>query len=283
MKKQFLGRFRKTDPANIMNPENYNRHLEQVEEGDASAQESGYAWFRMMAEQGYANAQFITAMCLRDGIGTEPDGEQALEWLERSAAQGYHEAQFLLGVYHLHGGMDGVEEDEAEGLRLLELAVEQHDHEAEYFLGMHLLNLPGEGTDAEKRGFLLLQAAALSGVAKAEYELGRCLYFGVGTEANREEGFSWVSRAAEAGLADAQDFTGMCCIYGTGTETDETAGIQWLEKAAEQELPSGLFHLGDCYFQGLGGARISQRLAITWKRVQRPALRRHSLPWECSC
>ena len=49
MKKQFLGRFRKTDPANIMNPENYNRHLEQVEEGDASAQESGYAWFRMMA------------------------------------------------------------------------------------------------------------------------------------------------------------------------------------------------------------------------------------------
>ena len=124
MKKQFLGRFRKTDPANIMNPENYNRHLEQVEEGDASAQESGYAWFRMMAEQGYANAQFITAMCLRDGIGTEPDGEQALEWLERSAAQGYHEAQFLLGVYHLHGGMDGVEEDEAEGLRLLELAVE---------------------------------------------------------------------------------------------------------------------------------------------------------------
>ena len=46
MKKQFLGRFRKTDPANIMNPENYNRHLEQVEEGDASAQESGYAWFR---------------------------------------------------------------------------------------------------------------------------------------------------------------------------------------------------------------------------------------------
>ena len=95
MKKQFLGRFRKTDPANIMNPENYNRHLEQVEEGDASAQESGYAWFRMMAEQGYANAQFITAMCLRDGIGTEPDGEQALEWLERSAAQGYHEAQFL--------------------------------------------------------------------------------------------------------------------------------------------------------------------------------------------
>ena len=50
MKKQFLGRFRKTDPANIMNPENYNRHLEQVEEGDASAQDSGYAWFRMMAE-----------------------------------------------------------------------------------------------------------------------------------------------------------------------------------------------------------------------------------------
>ena len=140
----------------------------------------------------------------------------------------------MLGVYHLHGGMDGVEEDEAEGLRLLELAVEQHDHDAEYFLGMHLLNLPGEGTDAEKRGFLLLQAAALSGVAKAEYELGRCLYFGVGTEANREEGFSWVSHAAEAGLADAQDFTGMCCIYGTGTETDETAGIQWLEKAAEQ-------------------------------------------------
>ena len=36
MKKQFLGRFRKTDPANIMNPENYNRHLEQVEEGEAS-------------------------------------------------------------------------------------------------------------------------------------------------------------------------------------------------------------------------------------------------------
>ena len=132
-----------------------------MEEGDASAQESGYAWFRMMAEQGYANAQFITAMCLRDGIGTEPDGEQALEWLERSAAQGYHEAQFLLGVYHLHGGMDGVEEDEAEGLRLLELAVEQHDHDAEYFLGMHLLNLPGEGTDAVSYTHLTLPTNSL--------------------------------------------------------------------------------------------------------------------------
>lgn len=75
----------------------------------------------------------------------------------------------------------------------------------------------------------------------------------------------------------------MCCIYGTGTETDETAGIQWLEKAAEQELPSGLFHLGDCYFQGHGVAEDFTKARYYLERAQRPALRRHSLPWECSC
>ena len=136
MKKPFLERLKKKEPENEMNPENYNRRLEQVEDGDAAAQKEGCAWFQKMAERGYANAKFVLAMCLRDGIGTEADTAQAVQWLKASAEEGYHEAQFLMGVYCIQGNLKEIETDEEAGKLWLELAVEQHDHEAEYIYGM---------------------------------------------------------------------------------------------------------------------------------------------------
>jgi TPR repeat protein len=66
-------------------------------------------WFRLAAEQGYANAQFGLGFMYENGHGVSEDDKQAVKWFRLAAEQGYANAQNSLGLMYAKGG--GVPED----------------------------------------------------------------------------------------------------------------------------------------------------------------------------
>ena len=53
-------------------------------------------WFRLAAEQGYANAQFNMGYSYAKGYGLKKDKVEAMKWLRLAAEQGYEDAVEML-------------------------------------------------------------------------------------------------------------------------------------------------------------------------------------------
>lgn len=65
--------------------------------GVAQDSVSAFQCFKLLANRGYALAQYNTGRCFRDGRGVDTDWKEAVEWLMRASEQGYHNAQRSLG------------------------------------------------------------------------------------------------------------------------------------------------------------------------------------------
>ena len=65
---------------------------------------------------------------------------------------------------------------------------------------------------------------AVSGDSEAQYNLGRCYFFGCGTTKNQEEAFKWYMKSAEKGNSFGQAAVGASYAGGLGIKkNDETA------------------------------------------------------------
>ena len=80
-----------------------------------------------------------------------------------------------------------------------------------------------EGTGAERID--ALRAAAGTGNAAGQLELGNRLHFGDGVGRDEAEAYSWMRRAAEAGLAEAQSKLGCFLTMGWGVAADPRGAI----------------------------------------------------------
>ena len=69
----------------------------------------------------------------RDGQGVSQDDAEAVRWFRLAADQGYADAQYNLGLMYVNG--QGVLQDYAEAVRLFRLAADQGDARAQYNLG----------------------------------------------------------------------------------------------------------------------------------------------------
>ena len=56
-------------------------------------------WFRLAAEQGFANAQYNLGVTYREGQGVAKDFDEAFKWFKLSAEQGVVLAQYNLGLF----------------------------------------------------------------------------------------------------------------------------------------------------------------------------------------
>ena len=84
-------------------------------------------WFKLAANQGYADAQSNLGGMYYSGLGVDRDYKSALKWFGLSAKQGYADSQFLLGLSYRDG--TGVIKDSLEAYKWLHLAAEQGDFE----------------------------------------------------------------------------------------------------------------------------------------------------------
>jgi TPR repeat protein len=154
-------------------------------------------WYRLAAEQGYAEAQASLALMYFSGSGVEEDHAEAVKWYRLAAEQGHTEAQRFLGTMYRIGS--GVEEDHAEAIKWYRLAADQGDIHAQGDLGDMYMH----GQDhAEAAKWYRL--AAVQGDGHASRELGRMYEGGEGVQRDLVEAFKWYTLAAEQGREDAK-------------------------------------------------------------------------------
>lgn len=80
------------------------------------------------AEAGDQHAQFELAGSYRDGLGIQPDSQQAFFWFGQAAKQGHSMAQYFMGIMYEYG--ESVPADKEEAIRWYEASAKQGDASA---------------------------------------------------------------------------------------------------------------------------------------------------------
>jgi hypothetical protein len=95
-----------------------------------------------------------------------------------------------------------------------------------------------------------LEAAASSGNATAQFQLGRAFFRGNGVAADKAKAHEWILKSAEQGNPDAITSMGYFYSQGVVLEKDEAKSIDWFRKGAEAGSPKSQMNLGLMLRQG---------------------------------
>lgn len=176
-------------------------------------------WYRKAANQGNDRAQSRLGDMYSEGLGVKQDYKEAAKWYGRSADQNYGGAQYALGAMYSEGL--GVEQDYEKAIELLSKAYEVDYSTAQseyndfgtspknhYYLERSQLALSkkyllGQGKTRDiSKAYTLTKAAASSGYALAQLELGFMHKIGIGTPEDYNEAIKSFKAAKES--ADAE-------------------------------------------------------------------------------
>ena len=117
-------------------------------------------WFRLAAEQGYAQGQNDLGNMYREGEGVPKNDAEAAKWYKLAAEQGHAGAQNHLGFYYYTG--EGIPKNDAEAVKWYKLAVEQGHAHAQFNLGVMYANGEGVPENAVK-AYVWYSLAAANG------------------------------------------------------------------------------------------------------------------------
>jgi len=110
-----------------------------------------------------------------------------------------------------------------------------------------------------------LKEKAEQGYARAQHNLGRLYFLGMGVPKNSAEAVKWYRKAAEQGYAGAQHNLGFMYDFGMGVPEDKVEAVKWYRKAAEQGNASAQLMLGLMYEIGRGVPEDDAE-AVKWYR-----------------
>ncbi|KJV05374.1 tetratricopeptide repeat protein [Methylocucumis oryzae] len=152
-----------------------------------------FTWFNKATEQHCALAQYLLAVCYRDGIGVKQNDELAFAWFSKAYEQGFATAQCGLARSYYEGR--GVEQDNEKALAWLNKAIEQTDAyiDAKVSKSWPILEyckkFPLDYSKCAPEAYLLL---------------GERYAQGKGVEQCNDTAFKWYQKAAEVNVAEAQ-------------------------------------------------------------------------------
>jgi TPR repeat protein len=185
------------------------------------------ASFRLAAEQGHAESQYILSTMYDEGQGVTLDHAQAAHWERLAADQGHAYAQANLSFRYYTAG------NFAEAFAWCQRAAYSQLPWAQYNLG--LMYRKGEGvaqSNAEAAHWYRLAAA--QNFAEAQQKLAELYYTGQGVALDFAQAVTWYRKAADGGDAEAQFQLAHLYDLGQGVEHDYTQSRYWYRKAAEQ-------------------------------------------------
>ena len=113
-------------------------------------------------------------------------------------------AFFALGTWFFFGE-NGCKKDEEKGLEYIRKAAELKDSDALYHLALYYERLENATDEDVKKAFLYYFEAALLGDASAMYEVGRCLFYGIGTTQNELLAEVAIATAEHLGYEEQDD------------------------------------------------------------------------------
>jgi tetratricopeptide (TPR) repeat protein len=99
-----------TDPSDSMLESGFRKGVEALERGHFA---EAYCYWRPVAENGHAEAQYHLGWLYANGNGMPVDIETAISWWEKAANQGHAEAEFALGLAYTTGEDVGRDMDKA--------------------------------------------------------------------------------------------------------------------------------------------------------------------------
>jgi len=183
-------------------------------------------YFRLSADQGFAQAQHDVGSCYSDGTGgLVQDWDMAVRLWRQAVEKGNADAQSNLGVCYAHGR--SVTQNDQEAVRLWRLAVEQ-------------------------------------GHVGAWGSLGVSYLFGTGAAQDLEASVHHIRLAADQGVARAQGWLAYLYEHGMGTKRDSAGAVRWYRAAAAQRDVWALAGLGMCFEKGRGVAQSNAESSASY-------------------
>jgi TPR repeat protein len=237
-------------------------HVFRAEEGYTEDMASAAALWKAASDQGYANATYSYAQCLRSGDGVEkPQKTAAARLLIQLAEQGHPWAQFSLADALAKG--EGVKVNEAEALALFKVAAQNGVVPALYNIGN--MYADGRGVaqdDVEANRWYRLGLE--KGDPHAMFTMGVRCGAGKGGPADPAAGFALQARAAEEGnLPKAHFNVGNFHFLGKGVGQDYALAKHHFEQAAGRGFVAAMINLGNMYKEGRG-VEASREAARGW-------------------
>ncbi|QEN86419.1 sel1 repeat family protein [Labrys sp. KNU-23] len=208
-----------------------------LEEGQAAYDSGNYAgalrYWKPLADQGTAAAQYKLAGLYQSGLGVDRDPALAATYIRKAADQGWAEAQSSLSDLYAVG--QDVPQDHAQAVIWGRKAAEQGLAVAQYNLGYSYES--GQGVPRDyAQALIWYRRAADQGFATAQYALGLLYDQGLGVSQDYGQAVDWYKKAADQGLHVAQGNLGNMYAMGHGVARDRAEAIKWFRKAADQGL-----------------------------------------------
>lgn len=222
--------------------DNANYWLKKLAEQGLSEAQNAYAdrlsntekykeavqWYERAAKQGYAPAQSSLVEHYIYGVGVDTDYNIAKQWCEKAIEQCYPVAQYFMAEYFV--------KNQTERYVWYRKAAEQGYARAQNIMARYLEEGWGGITKNQAEAVELYRKAAENGYAVAQNNLGNCLFYGSGCDADEVEAVEWYRKAAEQGHAQAQNNLAVCLDNGSGCAADKAEAFKWYKKAAEQGI-----------------------------------------------
>src|SRR6266542_1614806 len=104
----------------------------------------------------------------------------------------------------------------------------------------------------EKAEFEQYVISARRGNIKAQYNLGRCYKYGIGTYKDEKKAFEWYLESAKNGNLKGQNKLGYFYEHEIGTNKDEKKAFEWYLEFAKNGNSKGQNNLGRCYEDQIG-------------------------------
>ncbi|MDE7376880.1 MAG: sel1 repeat family protein [Muribaculaceae bacterium] len=154
--------------------------------------------FQYAAEQGYAEAQYLTGAIYYNGSAGKKDDEMAVKYWTMASDQNHGKAQFDLGQYYYRI------EDYPNAMKYWELAVENGLPEP--MNNIALCYQEGRGVDCdEEMALVWYQRAAEAGDKTATYNIGTFYELGKGgLQPDIEKAIEWYTKAWSLGSDSAK-------------------------------------------------------------------------------
>ena len=236
----------------------------QQRQPNTEEQKKAFWHFLSSAKVAHPNAQYMVAVCLRHGIGTQLSIEGSLKWLERAAKNGSKLAALDLAKHHLKTG-DGGREKEA--YRWLRAAAVTHadgrvdparrDARVLFELGTALLNGRGGAQEDPVEAAELLRAAAEEGHVEAMATLAFVYQSGHGVAADEGQALRWRLEAAALGHVRSLHLLGMHYLRQEPPEHQQALGC--FTAAAQSGHLDSRFQLAQLILVGHDPDTPSQR------------------------
>lgn len=138
------------------------------------------------------------------------------------------------------------------GMRVALPTAEEQSFEVKESVQVDVAAMSTPSNEELARNYEKIHKTAEQGNAEAQFLLGKCYAFGLGTEKNMEQAVDWYRKSAEQGNAKAQNNLGNCYLWGEGVDEDYEEAARWFTKSAEQGRASGQYNLGTLYLSGRG-------------------------------